>query len=73
VTRSGKNLGAWQIPRIDESTLALGAYQLTPIALEDIGWKDKSGARTAKSGITMTVRFYSARWLRRRLSSNFSL
>jgi hypothetical protein len=33
-------------------TNALGAYQLTPVALEDIGWKDRNGAWTEKSGIT---------------------
>ena len=31
---------------------ALGAYQLTPVALRDIGWKDGNGAWTEKSGFT---------------------
>jgi hypothetical protein len=30
---------------------ALGAYQLTPIALQDIGWQDKNGNWTEKSGV----------------------
>lgn len=30
---------------------ALGAYQLTPIALKDIGWLDKDGNWTEKSGV----------------------
>lgn len=30
---------------------ALGAYQLTPIALEDIGWRDKNGTWSEASGV----------------------
>jgi len=30
---------------------ALGAYQLKPIALQDIGWRDKNGNWTEKSGV----------------------
>ena len=42
--------GAGYVARHPKSN-ALGAYQLTPIALEDIGWKDSNGAWTEKPGV----------------------
>jgi hypothetical protein len=45
---------------------ALGAYQLTPIALKDIHWKDKNGNWTDASGVTGDEANYSALKLRTR-------
>lgn len=36
---------------------ALGAYQLTPIALEDIKWRDKNGVWSKASGIASDEEF----------------
>jgi hypothetical protein len=36
---------------------ALGAYQLTPIALEDIKWRDKNGTWSEASGIASDEAF----------------
>jgi hypothetical protein len=36
---------------------ALGAYQMTPIALKDIGWLDDNGNWTEKSGVTDDTAF----------------
>src|ERR1700752_35873 len=39
---------------------ALGAYQLTPIALRDIGWLDDNGHWTGKSGGTDDTAFLTS-------------
>jgi hypothetical protein len=36
---------------------ALGAYQLTPVALEDIGWRGKNGIWNEASGVTSDEEF----------------